>query len=255
MLNHSFLRWIKIARYELRGFVTTKPSLFLPLARIKERSLNGGARVVDPATDIVIEGFPRSANTFAVAAFQSSQRQPINIAHHFHAPAQIITAAQMGIPTIVLIRPPEDAIISMLLRTPMLTPLSVARNYVRFYQSIENYSKSYVVAPFDIVISDFGRVIRAVNEVFKKNYSLFVPDENNVEKVFQIVEAMHKMDSRRTVLGESRDGEDLIARPSKRRKEKKRELKRLLNEQKIKKVISRAQTLYGKFIEFSKMYY
>ena len=57
-------------------------------------------------TDIVIEGFPRSANTFAVAAFQYAQRRPLTIARHTHAPAQIMLASRANIPCLVLIKFP-----------------------------------------------------------------------------------------------------------------------------------------------------
>ena len=43
-------------------------------------------------TELVIEAFPRSANTFATVAFQLSQPAPVRVAHHLHAPAQVTEA-------------------------------------------------------------------------------------------------------------------------------------------------------------------
>ena len=48
--------------------------------------------LVDGGTQMVIEGFPRSGNTFAVFAFRHAQRRDIRVAHHLHAPAQVIRA-------------------------------------------------------------------------------------------------------------------------------------------------------------------
>ena len=38
-------------------------------------------------TELVIEGFPRSANTFAVLAFDYAQPDDVKLAHQLHAPS------------------------------------------------------------------------------------------------------------------------------------------------------------------------
>jgi hypothetical protein len=86
------------------------PSLTLPLARALRRG-----EVVDARTDIVIEGFPASANTFAVAAFRLAQEpRYMRIAHHTHVPAQVIEATRLGVPAILLIREPMQAVLSVM---------------------------------------------------------------------------------------------------------------------------------------------
>jgi hypothetical protein len=60
-------------------------------------------RSVSRTTQLVIEGYPRLGNTFAVVAFLQAQKEDVRIAHHLHAPAQVIRAARWRIPTIVLI--------------------------------------------------------------------------------------------------------------------------------------------------------
>lgn len=67
--------------------------------------------LVNEDTDIVIEGYPRSANTFAVAAFEIAQGKPSKIARHTHAIAQLKRAAALKLPTLVIIREPEQAIL------------------------------------------------------------------------------------------------------------------------------------------------
>ncbi|ABA57997.1 hypothetical protein Noc_1512 [Nitrosococcus oceani ATCC 19707] len=63
-------------RYELRCAISLTPALYLPLAR-RKRTDADGATVVAPNTDLVLEGFPRSGNTFAYFAFQMSQPRPL----------------------------------------------------------------------------------------------------------------------------------------------------------------------------------
>ena len=107
------------------------PRAYLFLARRRY-----GSRVLGPDTDIVIEGFPRSANTFAVTAFELAQERPVTVAHHLHAAAHVVRAAQAGVPVIVLVRAPEDAIASVVARKPSLAPEAAAAAYLRFYEGV-----------------------------------------------------------------------------------------------------------------------
>src|SRR5918999_5771267 len=99
------------ALYEAQTIVAQQPLLALPLARLR-----GHGVPFERDTEIVIEGFPRSANSFAVAAFARAQGRKPKIAHHVHAPAQVIAAARAGIPAIVLIRNPEEAVLEYVIK-------------------------------------------------------------------------------------------------------------------------------------------
>src|SRR5262245_32533170 len=112
------LRWRTIrTRLGARSLIGQYPALYLPPVRWKRRAdlrhLRSGARnpsrsePVFRDTEAIIEGFPRSANTFAATAFQLAQTKPVRVAHHLHVPSQIIAGARWGIPTIVLVRDPE----------------------------------------------------------------------------------------------------------------------------------------------------
>src|SRR4051794_35640317 len=92
-------------RQELHSVWGQYPRLSLPLAR--HRTKNGIA--ADRTTDIVIEGFPRSGNTFAVVAFRLAQSRAMQVAHHLHIPAQLLWADRVGMPSMVLVRNPVDA--------------------------------------------------------------------------------------------------------------------------------------------------
>src|SRR5689334_19049404 len=95
--------------------LSVNPWIFLPLSKVRPslRGYDDPPRAVSRGTEIVIEGFPRSANTFAVVAFRLAQQREIEIAHHLHAAAQIKHAINLKVPVIVLIREPSDAILSV----------------------------------------------------------------------------------------------------------------------------------------------
>jgi len=107
----------------------------------------------------VIEGYMRSANTFSTVAFQTSQPRPVRLAHHLHAPAQIIAAARLGIPVLVPVRPPRDAAISVTIRSPQVSLRQALDAHRRFHEAILPVRGSCHVARFEDVTSDLGAVI------------------------------------------------------------------------------------------------
>nr|MBA2566441.1 hypothetical protein [Thermoleophilaceae bacterium] len=59
-------------------------------------------RVVRPSTRVVIEGFPRSANSYTFLAFRG-WNPGVRIGHHLHTPLQVTLAVRLGVPCAVLI--------------------------------------------------------------------------------------------------------------------------------------------------------
>ncbi|HBW20992.1 MAG: hypothetical protein ACLPN6_07920 [Streptosporangiaceae bacterium] len=157
------------ARHLLRTQAFEYPALYLPFARRKYPGPS--PEVIGPRTELVIEGYFCSANTFAVYAFQLSQARPVRLAHHLHAPAQLITAARRGIPALLLIREPEDAILSELTYDPAAAMRSALVAYSRFYTCLLPLLDSLVVAEFEQVIHDFGTVIRRLNAHFGTSFA------------------------------------------------------------------------------------
>ena len=125
---------VRRVRYSARMQLSTRPALYLPIARWHYRGVED--RVVCPDTELVIDGFQRSANTFASIAFEISQPRPRSTAHHLHAASQIVAAARMHIPCILLVRDPVDAVISHLQRVPRVTPRQALTNWTRFHERV-----------------------------------------------------------------------------------------------------------------------
>lgn len=135
------------------------------------------------ATELCIEGFLRAGNTFTVIAFQHAQREPVSVAHHVHAAGAVIAAVRLRTPTLILIRPPEQSVLSYVVRWPELTIGQALRGYARFYRPLLPYRDEFVVGRFEDVTSDLGRVIRRVNDRFGTNFVPFEPTEANLAAV------------------------------------------------------------------------
>lgn len=147
--------------------------------------------VVNKNTDIVIEGFPRSANSYAVLTFENAQRNKVIIAHHIHAQAQFLLARKYNIPAIVLIREPLDAIASLLIRDETLTIKQGIQRYIDFYQPIFQMREHLVIASFATVIANFSLVVAACNKKFGSNFTLPARSEQNEANVFSQINTIN----------------------------------------------------------------
>jgi hypothetical protein len=223
--------------YDVKTLVAQHPALALPLARRR-----GHGEVVDGATEIVIEGYPRAASSFAVAAFRTAQQRPIRIAHHVHAPAQLMVAARRRIPSLALIRSPEDALISYVIRYPSIPMRSAGRGYLRFYRPLLRLGPRLVTATFEEVVGDFGPVIRRVNERFATSFRVFEHTEENVARVFEEIDTDY-----RTRLEEGPRFEKVVPRPSELRTRLKEDLQREFRSPDFRKLRSSLEALYRRF--------
>jgi hypothetical protein len=217
------------------------PAVYYNLYRLL-RMRKDVARAVNPQTRLVIEGFPRSGNSFARRAFIMAQDDPEiknHIAHHLHVPAQVVRAARLRVPSLVLIRWPRDAVSSLVIRDPISVDQAL-RYYVSFYETAERYRDSYVLGPFEEVTTDFGRVIERVNDKFGTTFSLFRHDEENVGRLFAGMETQAR----------KQYGEELwerkVQRPSGVRERIKREIEYDLENPKRKGLIARAEAVYDR---------
>jgi hypothetical protein len=229
-----FEKWLQI-------HVGRHPAVFFSLFRLL-RTRKDAARGVTPDTQLVIEGFPRSGNSFARRAFIMAQNDPQiknDIAHHLHVPAQVVRAARWQIPTLVLIRRPRDAVLSLVIRDPISVDQAL-RYYLSFYETVEKYRDAYVLALFDEVTEDFGQVIKRINDKFGTTFSLFRHDEENVSKVFADME-IHARKKYGETLWERK-----VQRPSAVRERMKHEIEYDLENPNRKKLIAEAEAVYNR---------
>jgi hypothetical protein len=224
-----FEKWLQI-------YAGKHPTAFYGLYRLARKDRG---RVVTPETQLVMEGFPRSANSFARVAFNRAQSERVRIANGLHVPAQVIRAARWRIPTLVLIRKPEDAVLSFAIRDPISVDQAL-RYYLSFYETVEAYRDAYVLGLFEEVTEDFGQVIRRINDRFGTSFSVFHHDKRNVEDVFARIER-----NSRKRFGEM-SLENKASRPFAGREKLKREVVYELEDPKRRELIARAETVYDR---------
>ncbi len=213
------------------------PRAYLPFARWRY----GSQLAFGPGTEIVIEGFPRSANSFAVNAFRLAQGRPVQVAHHVHAAAQVMAAARDGVPAIVLVREPRDAICSYLLWQPHLRVREAVTAYLGFHRPLDRIEDHYVVATFDQVTGDFGAVIDRVNQRFGSSFTRFDHTEENVERCFAEIETNSRGQRQGRLV------EAVVARPSDERARLKLAVERRYDDEAGSRAQAELEAVYGHF--------
>ena len=175
------MTWPRRWNFEVRSLVAREPRLWMlyrPYIWWDQKNITARGiasaeeRVVGPYTEIVIDGFQGSANSFATAAFRYSQRRPVALAHHLHAPVQIIQAVELEKPVVVTVRAPREAVLSLTSRWPHLSVAQGLRSYTRFYRKLLPYTDRFVISSFDQTTAHFDDVIRETNRRFHTHFDI-----------------------------------------------------------------------------------
>jgi len=225
-------------RYDVRYVAMNYPLLYVLLTKFGD----GYGSLANSQTDIVIEGFPRSANTFAFLAFKLAQTKTFNIAHHKHAIAQFLIAKKYNIPSILLIRCPEEAVISFVIREPCITLERALKYWINFHKKLLRYQDFFIVADFKETTTDFGQVITKVNQYFHTQFDTFEHINRNVNQCFANMESFQRK------INNNQLNEYGIPRPSLERQEKKKELSSKLYEPKLIALRQQANQIYQDYL-------
>jgi hypothetical protein len=241
MLTSLRRKGIEAARrgvFEAKTIVAEYPFLALAIARRRH-----GIPVRDD-TRIVIEGFPRTGTSFAVAAFDLAQEGRVRIACHVHAPAQIVAGARRGLPCVVIAREPEETSLSFVIRNPHLTIRHALRGYLRFYEPLLRLHGRFVVGTFEQVTNDFGEVTRRVNERFGTAFREFEHTEENVRRCFEAIDEDYR---KRLPEGEALERQ--VARPSEWRIRMKDEIRSSYQASSSASLRARAERVFEAFAD------
>lgn len=222
-------------------WIRNQPLLFSTFWKLKEnRHLQ--RRVVRRGDAAVIEGFPRSANTFASVAFSMSQQSAVLFGNHFHSPAQFQLARKYKVPALLLMREPLDAAKSYVLFSGgRITAIEALLRYIGFHTPLIDIQGSFVVARFEEVISDFSKPIERLNSQFNVNFSTFSHTPDNVKAVFAQIACRQ---AERVKLGvvAGREGQSTI--PTAQKARLKELVEPLFDSDELKRPLSTAQALY-----------
>ena len=191
---------------------------------------------------LVIEGFPRSGNTFSVAAFRTANGPQPHLGRHLHGAPHLLRAKRLGIPAVALVRAPEDAVPSYLIRRAGLRAEDVLVEYLDFYRTAWPARDAFVVGLFDAVTHDFGTVIDRVNQRFGTTFARYEATPANEAAAFELVEEMNRLESGGEVV------ETHVGRPSAERESRKAEIAASLRRPRAARLLGEAQRLFTQYV-------
>lgn len=211
---------------------------FYGLNSIKSKTLK-----VNRCNDLVIEGFPRSANSYIVFLLQELCSIELHIAHHVHRPTQLILGIEYNIPCVLMIRKPVDACTSFSIRHPNVSIKESLNKYLTFHNELINYRQHIHVISFDDFVAD---PINTCTERLKDilEFVDLKPRDKNLilKKVIQSIEDHSKHNNKGSI------NEKRISRPSKIRSlEKKEIIENIYADKYLKELLSKANEIYNTF--------
>ena len=163
-------------------------------------------------TDICIEGYPSTANTFVYNVFSRKYNNK-RISHHTHSIANIKRAINYGIPTIILCRKPKEAVASRCIRFDIDTREALLQ-YAEFYKYVNNVRSKLLISGFKKSTYGIERLLKDF-EIFS---GLNVDDNESIFEVKERVKEHINVWSKRNKKSKSM--------PDKDRESKKKVIKR-----------------------------
>ena len=210
------MSWLKRFKHEIRENLGRSPDGVAFVSRFA----HWREELVREDSAICIEGYPRSANTFSVAALLVSQPGfEGHIARHTHLCGQVLRAVRFGVPTLVVIREPIAAACSLRIFAPWMTAKQCLRDYHRFYSGIAPAASDLALLRFEDITGDYNHAIDALNRKFDMGLAPYGADKDTEDRCFEMVEDMD-----RKFRGDADVSEASVARPSAERERAKQEV-------------------------------
>ncbi len=235
-----FKQVLKLMIVNFRNFLKSQLGRFyltnlLYTLKPKNRKL-----IARKSTQLCVEGYPRSANTFAVLAIELCSNETLKIAHHMHSSSQIKYCAARNIPTILLIRNPHEAIVSNVLREQGMTLKVAIRWYITFHKDILPFLDKIIVWEFD----DFVKSPKVGLEGLK-DHGFDIDSE-----LYDKSEIYARIDELDRFYKKNSDFEKINTRPNKEKNKHKVEIiKKLDKDPGLLKLLHEAEDLFRAVIE------
>jgi hypothetical protein len=134
-------------------------------------------------TALCVEGFPRSGNTFFVDYINEVNGYgELKISHHTHSFRNILLAAHLNIPSVVLIRDARDSILSFMIHSNKSVS-EVYKKYCDFYKRVNCINGPIAFFDFESIIREPDACIEAINTKFDMTLTSSDDQINVIEKV------------------------------------------------------------------------
>jgi len=184
------LNFVKNVKLIIKIIVSIFPLIYFNFFFLKKKEL-----LVSNNTGLVIDGFPRSGNTFCAVSFRKFQKKKIQISHHTHSPANIKRALKLNIPVILLIRKPEDSLKSLMIMFPYMSFSIISFWYYIFYRSLLLYRDKLLIIDFEILTKEYQLMLERYNKKFNSSLIVHKVTKQNEIEIFEEIKKIKNNNS------------------------------------------------------------
>lgn len=117
---------------------------------------------------LVVEGFPRSGNTFLSDFLLVTQSPSFRFAHHTHLIENVMLGIDNNLPAVVIMRNPLDAIASFVIYSEKSVEFAIDK-WLRFYAEAERLDSRALLVSFETITANPVRIIEELNAKFQIN--------------------------------------------------------------------------------------
>jgi len=197
------------------------------------------AIVVSEDTKLVVDGFPRSGNSFFVDLLEVTQSPDLQMSHHLHSAAHIKEGVRRKIPAIVVVRNPRETVLAYGAYDKNVPLEDGLLDWISFYEQVlELPRNSYALARFEKFIRDGNEVVAEVNERFEGLLSSF-----------EHLPMQEKAKIRLEEISQQAFGKVHQSQPSEERNRYKKEISERLKSEALGPLLARAEKIYQNLSE------
>jgi hypothetical protein len=125
---------------------------------------------VTPETELVVEGFPRSANTSVAVQFAAAHPDA-RLSSHLHTPRSLARASRFGVPALLLVRDPDAAVASLRAMMPGLTPHAGYDAWRRYHRHALRNVGGCLVVDFAQATGSFAELMALTDARFGTSFA------------------------------------------------------------------------------------
>lgn len=240
LFSQKFTYW-KYRFWIINGRYRRLILLFRLYAWLRNRNIS----VTSKKSKIVIDGFPRSGNTFLYALFVDVFRiSPV--AHHIHSESQINLGVKLKKPIIIFVRNPLDSVISLVIRNQSV-PLKVGlEDYLRFHKNLLRHINNEACEMYIWNFDDINHIDSLVSRnSYLKSIGITKVTKEDIELINERIEFYDRLDQKNSRLNKL-----TVSRPHSGRDHLKSHLKEQLFKSKENiEILRQCQSIYSELVQ------
>jgi hypothetical protein len=151
--------------YSVRRTLRGHEGLYYLVCAFRRIVLRKEAALANRCSALCIEGYQSSGNSFALQAVREAWPD-LSVASHRHCVAAVKRALNLKVPTIILIREPQEAISSYVVRFKVPVDRAI-REYCDFYGWVDTCS-GLVLIDFGVLLARTEILLEAVGSLIGK---------------------------------------------------------------------------------------